>query len=329
MVERILVMGFAGIGDTLLTTPTLSALRRSFPKARITAVVTLKSQMNVLKNNPDVDELLTATGVWKNPLVLLKTLIKLRSKRFDVSMTVYPSTRILFNVLAFSSRAKRRIVHQYPGDTFRKFSFLQNEQVPLVLCGHSVDQNLALLKPLEVKLDEKMKAGLTLNVSDVEMRAAEGFLSGNNIALADILIGFHAGSGGMEYKRWPLDRFITLAEKCVEEIGCHVIFFCGPRERDVSLSVEKLGGGKIHVFKGSLGETAALISKCGLFVSNDSGLMHVAVSQNVPVIGIFGPTDPEKTGPYTKNKVLVKSRIDCSPCYNPKKLDHTRKIKFW
>jgi len=317
MVERILVMGFAGIGDTLLTTPVLTLLRENNPKASIYGIVTSKNQLNVLKTNPTIDEIVYASGLWKNPVTFIKTLVKLRKSKFDYVITFYPTTRILFNVLAFLSRVPKRITHSYPGDKYRKLTFLQNEQVPLIPGGHSVVQNLELLRPLGVRFDDSLNYGLTLNLSESERHAADRFLLDNGVAAGDFIVGIHPGSGGMEYKRWPLDRFISLAKKCVKGLGCQVIFFCGPRERDVSLSVEKLGGGKIHVFKGSLGETAALISKCGLFVSNDSGLMHVAVSQNVPVIGIFGPTDPEKTGPYTKNKVLVKSRIDCSPCYNP------------
>ncbi|MFH1835225.1 MAG: hypothetical protein ABH851_03440, partial [Methanobacteriota archaeon] len=208
MVERILVMGFAGIGDTLLTTPALSLLKESFPKIRITALVTSKSQLSVLKNNPEVDEILLAEGVWKNPVTFIKNVLRIRSSHFDVAITFYPTTRILFNILAFACEAPKRIVHSYPGDKYRKLSFLQNEQVPLLHGGHSVDQNFALLKPLGVDLGGGKKVRLTLNFNDLEGQVAKKFLSDNGILSSDVMVGFHAGSGGMEYKRWPLDRFI-------------------------------------------------------------------------------------------------------------------------
>jgi heptosyltransferase-2 len=101
----------------------------------------------------------------------------------------------------------------------------------------------------------------------------------------------------------------------MREHGTYIVFFCGPDEEHIRDALTKDG---LLVYAGSsILETAALISRCRVIVTNDSSLMHVAVSQNVPVVGIFGPTDSKKTGPFTENKREVVSRLSCSPCYDP------------
>jgi lipopolysaccharide heptosyltransferase II len=198
----------------------------------------------------------------------------------------------------------------------RKLSFLQNVRVPLVDGGHSVVQNMRLLEPLGVSFEGR-SLELLFNVSDGDRRFAVDMLRRFGVSSDDFVVGVHAGSGGMEYKRWPLENFICLAEKIVSEFGWKFIFFCGPQEKEVIEAVNELGNKSILFFEGSITETASLIGKCGLFISNDSGLMHVAVSQGIPVIAIFGPTDPKKTDPYTDKKLIVKSKLPCSPCYLP------------
>lgn len=311
--ERVLFLGFAGVGDTLLVTPSLRLLRETFQDTCVACLLVSSGARDVLKNNSDAGEIIFIENLWKRPLRFIKTFLDIRKRNFDVVVTVYPTSRMLYNTLAFLSGAKRRVIHDYPADYFRKLSFLQNVRVPLIDGGHSVLQNMQLLEHLGVK--GTLKGDLVFDLKEDYAVSAERFLSRNGFNEEDFVVGVHSGSGGMEYKRWPLSNFLSLAGRLSDELGAKMIFFCGPNESELAERVRDRG---FIVFDGSsLGETAALISKCNLFVSNDSGLMHVAVSQNVPVVAIFGPTDPAKTGPYTTKKKEVVSKLSCSPCYDP------------
>jgi len=312
---NVLFIGFPGIGDTLLSTPALRLLRSNMPNVRITALVTNSGSREVLGDNHDVDELIFVDKMWSKPLALIKTIRRLHQKKFDFVVTIYPTSRILSNVLAFCTGAPKRIVHDYPGDFFRKLSFLQNIQLPLQKEGHSVAQNINLLKPIGVKISPDTDIHLLLNITNKSVKLADDFLAANRIQPTKKLVGFHPGSGGMTYKRWPLENFFSLASTLIKRYDVNVIFFCGPNEKDILTTIPQKG---FLVFEGSsILETAAVIRKCNLLITNDSSLMHVAVSQNVPVVAVFGPTDPRKTGPYTKNKIEVASKLNCSPCYDP------------
>lgn len=312
--EKILLMGFAGLGDTLLFTPALTLLREKMPEARITALLVTGSQREVLSTNPSVDEIVFAGKIWRNPIMFVRTLIGLRRKGFDAVLTVYPTSRIIYNLISFASGAKKRISHDYPGDNIRKLGFLQNARVPIAAGEHNVVQNINLVKALGVRAGEH-PLQIVFNADEGAASRVKEFLSQSGLKDSDYVVGIHPGSGGMSYKRWPLKNFIQLAERLTSDSNKKVIFFIGPQEKDLA---EKIRNSGFPVFDGgSLSETASLIGACNVFVSNDSALMHVAASQGVPVAGIFGPTDPAKTGPYTGKKVEVKSTLSCSPCYSP------------
>ena len=306
-------MGFAGLGDTLLSTPAVRLLRERSLGSKFVALTVSNDSRSVLSCDPDMSEVVYAQDMWSNPILFFKTVLWLRRRHFDLSITLYPSSRILYNVLSFFSGAPVRVVHDYPGDYFRKLSFLQNRRVPLVEGGHSVVQNMKLVEAVGVDVSGA-DVGLVFQVPEESRRRASDFFSSVKKRPEDVFVGVHPGSGGMAYKRWPLERFVELSERLESEFSWRTVFFCGPNEQDVAESLRRRS--KL-VFEGSLADTAAVIGGCSLFVSNDSGLMHVAVSQNVPVVGIFGPTDPKKTGPYTENKVNVVSTLECSPCYDP------------
>ena len=313
--KNILLIGFAGIGDTLLTTPAIRLLRERFPNSKITAFVVSSSTRTVLEGNPDIDELICEKGVWKNPLKLVKTIKRIRCRGVDTVVTFYPSSRILYAILAFTSGAQCRIIHDYPRDYFRKLKFLHNIRVPIHAGKHSVLQNTTLLKPLSINKVSEKDLHLKLHIPEKQALSARKYLLESGLKVDDTIIGLNPGSGGMEYKRWPLKNYISLARMLSDSLGVKPVFFCGPNEEDI---VEKIVSRNFTVFEGlSLLETAALIGNCRLFITNDSGLMHVAVSHSVPVVGVFGPTDPGKTGPFTEKKKEVVSNLDCSPCYDP------------
>ena len=118
-------------------------------------------------------------------------------------------------------------------------------------------------------------------------------------------------------KCWPPERFASLADRLISECGADVIFFGTPEERQiVALICEKMKLRPISLAgETSMGDLPALFSACSMFIGNDSGAMHVAAAAGIPVVGIFGSTDPEGTAPVTQQFSLIREPVSCSPCF--------------
>jgi heptosyltransferase-2 len=118
-------------------------------------------------------------------------------------------------------------------------------------------------------------------------------------------------------KCWPPERFAQLADRLISECGADVIFFGTPGEKEIAARIiANMKEPAISlVGNTSMRELAALFASCSVFIGNDSGAMHVAAAAALPVIGIFGPTDPEGTAPVTGQFTLIREAVSCSPCF--------------
>ena len=118
-------------------------------------------------------------------------------------------------------------------------------------------------------------------------------------------------------KCWPAERFALFADRLISECGADVIFFGSPGENEIASRIRSnMKSSAISlVGETSMRDLAALFSSCQLFIGNDSGAMHVAAAVGLPVIGIFGSTDPEGTAPVTDQFTLIRERPSCSPCF--------------
>jgi heptosyltransferase-2 len=118
-------------------------------------------------------------------------------------------------------------------------------------------------------------------------------------------------------KCWPPERFASLADRLISECDADVIFFGTPGEKEIAARIRSIMKSRAISMAGetSMRDLAALFSACSLFIGNDSGAMHVAAAAGLPVIGIFGPTDPEGTAPVTPQFTLMREVVSCSPCF--------------
>lgn len=312
---NIVVISLAGIGNTLLATPAIELLRKRSPEAQITLLVSDKVYGEVVEGSPYVDEILVfeRKDIIKKLIEKLRFILMLRKRRFDVSITGFPSNRMDYNLFAFLIGAKRRITHKYRVGRFSTLSFLQNVKVPAIYGKHDVEQNLGLLRPLGINpLDGN--GNLIMWVTDTDKEHAREFLLKNNIAEDEIVIGMHPGSGGQIAKRWAKEKFADLGDALCKKYSARVLLFGGPDEAALKQDIFTLMKNKPILVQGTLKETAAVISRCNLFISNDSGLMHIATVMGVPTIAIFGPTDPQRTRPWGEKNTIVAKEMPCSPC---------------
>ncbi|MFQ6131256.1 MAG: glycosyltransferase family 9 protein [Armatimonadota bacterium] len=309
---RILLAALQGIGNTLLAGPTVARLREALPDAEIVAMVASGQSADVLSAiEPSLECLVL-------PLRLpgaVPPLLRLR-RRFDVMLTLFPANAAPFNLAARVVGARWRVTHDCPTRATRSLRFLQNVRVPLRLDAHDVEQNLGLLEPLGIGSPEQVR--LELPLAEREREQAAAFLRQQGLGESEVFIGMHPGSSAerkMDLKRWPAGRFGAVAEALAQE-GIRTLVFGGPGEGPLKEAVVAAAPhGAILVPAMDFLVTAAIIGQASAFVSNDSGLMHVAAAEDTPVVGIFGPTDPTRTRPWGSGHIVLRTRDECAPCW--------------
>jgi len=160
---------------------------------------------------------------------------------------------------------------------------------------------------------------LTLVVSDVERQHADALLAGNDIAAEDLLVGVNPGATYGTAKRWLPDRFAELCDRLCRTYDARIVIFGAPGEKEVADRIGRLMRySAVNLCgKTNLREAMAVIERCRLFVTNDSGLMHVAAALDIPLVAIFGSTNPVTTGPSSSKSHVVRVPIPCSPCLKP------------
>lgn len=309
---KIAVWNTAFLGDAILTLPLLQTLRGAYPQASIDFYVR-KGFSSLFTAHPALDNVYEydKRGRQKSFAASLALGRELRSRRYDIWISAHQSLRSAF--LAGQSRAKTRIGY----DTPRLSRFFYTKTVPRRFPElHEVDRLLQLVKPLGISVLSEWPE-ITLAPELREKTAA--FFSG----LKDRpVLGLHPGSVWAT-KRWPAGYFAQLARMALAK-GARVMLFAGPGEEDTVTEVLSaaspgyLAGQGIIDMSGrlSIPELAAYIAELDCYVSNDSGPMHLAWAQRVPLVAIFGPTVRGLGfAPRGENSVLLEvNNLDCRPC---------------
>ena len=320
---KILVISMAGIGDTLLSTPLIHELRANFPGATIDALAIWPGSKDLLENNPHLNRVHQKNLIKSGKPEALRFLWSLRRNRYDVSINTHPQSRIHYRIAARIVGAPVRISHEYEcfGWLDRR---LVNQTLPQDYTRHSIENNLDVLPLLGVKKmlpSHEMEIFLTPD----EEKWADEFLVKNKLTGQKIL-GVHVGSGGtknLPLKRWPLKNHAGLIRRLNQERpDIRVLLFGGPEEakdhqvvlaqsnRDLTLEAKTQ----------NLRLTAALMKRCGAFLSVDTALMHLAAAMKVPnQIDIEAPTLNATNLPYGNPYTLVKN-----PAVNGRGLDFYR-----
>lgn len=314
---KILIHLLPGIGNTLLFTPTLREIRKKFPKAEITVLVMYKASMDILKNNPNVDKLILWEFQKKGHLKSFLFVLKLRLNNYDVSIMPYPANNYYYTGVSFLCGGKKRISHKYPIKKYRAFSFLFTNRIKLDANAHEIHENLKLLSLLDVdynKVDDK----LDIYLSEENMSNARKFLKSNKISATDIVVGIHPGSSvqaGMINKRWNKNNFIEAANLLAKDIKCKFLLFGGDDENDIKEYIKNRVANSYLANKSNILDTAAIISRCNAFLTNDTGLMHIAAAVGTRVVVLEGPNDPIRTAPVGGNNLAIYLPLFCRPCY--------------
>jgi heptosyltransferase II len=320
---KILISALSGIGDALMFSPALKLIRQKYPEAQIDLLSMFKGVEQLYAGNSDLDNVIHWDFIKSNPFSSIAFLLKLRRLKYDVTINVYPSNRWPYNLISFIIGANKRLGHDYNHLNLRSLNFLNNSRILEDDLKHNVEENIRLVELLDVKASGDLSP-LSVNLSEADIHAAEEWLRNNGIAERKIFIGFHAGSATMknhEKRRWAAEKFAKLGKLLIEKYEATILLFGGPDEYELNNSINKMMDGKACIVKvPRLSTSAALMSRCKIFVVNDTGLMHLAAGVQIPVVTIFAYTNPNYVYPWKTKYIMIRRELECSPCfyYSPK-----------
>lgn len=318
-IKKIVVLGYGGIGNHLMLSPALSILKNIYPKALIHLVVTSKVCHDLLRNDPNIDTFFVANiglmNRWRDYFNLGR---KIKTESPDIVVSASGTNPAAGSIISFFSGSGIRV-----GEDWKGRGFLYTHKINVNLMISENEQNINLVQIFKKPDREYLESGFPrLYLTQNEIDHARKFISKKLKKENALLLGIHPGSGyEQKWKRWPVSRFIEVASILSEQFNLKVVFFIGPDEDDLKADLQKIENESVIVYQGknSIRETAAIISCCNYFLSNDSGLRHIAVAFEITTVGIFGPTSNLKN--YLEREydfAIYEKNAMCRPCHYTK-----------
>jgi ADP-heptose:LPS heptosyltransferase len=282
--SRFLVVSSTAVGDTILSTPAIKSLRRSFPGASITALFHRKVAP-LFKGFPYVDEVITYAGGYKH---FRRTVRQLRQSRPEAALILHGNGPQDIPLAVFSGA---RFILKHPTETdYRRYLSCRLERKR----QHVIEERLDLVRKIGGREEDTTLEVPPVRGTEIEKRVSTLLPPGKT------LIGFQVGAANI-YKMWPIERFRSLAERILGGDPRTAIVITGNRE-EKGLG-EKVASGFSERVVNACGaltvqEWPVLIRKMALLVTNDTGTLHLAVALQVPTLSLFSATNAQLIGPY-------------------------------
>jgi heptosyltransferase II len=305
--KRILIIQTAFLGDVVLTIPLISAVKKQFPQSFL-AVMVIPATREVLEDHPAIDELIIFDKRGQDKGIFSFWRLVRRIKKDDFDLAILPHRSFKSALLVWLTGIPRRV-----GFDRSQGKIFLNEIVPYDKTKHDLERNLDLARELDIDFEDRE---IFINTADKDWLFVEDILKQEGIKSNDIVVGISPGSV-WPTKRWPAENFAALSDRLIKELKIKVVVFGGPKDFPSVNQVVKSAKEKVIDLAGklTLKQLAAFIKRCRVFVSNDSGPMHIAVAGKVPVVAIFGPTTRELGFyPYGSGNVVIEKDLPCRPC---------------
>ena len=310
---KILVKATNWVGDAIMSIPALNAIRQRWPTAEITILA--RPWVAALYDGQSfADRVMLFDVQSRNPLALERVARELSQEQFDCAVVLQNAFSAAW--LIWRAKIPQRIGYARDG---RRMFLSKAVATPKAgeIPAHESFYYLELLRRAGWidALPDVSQISLLLNNSAVQAAEARVREAG---ALSDgRRVAFAPGAAYGSAKCWPPERFAAVADSLIDELNATVILFGTNAEIEICRQIADRMHHRPVILAGrtSIGELPALFSRCHLFVGNDSGAMHVAAAVGLPVVAIFGPTDPHGTAPVTSHKTLVRHPVACSPCF--------------
>lgn len=303
---KILLINFNYLGDVLLTTPAIKALREAYPNALLVSLVG-KNAKEVLLNNPYLDKIILREKGTKFFLNLLKTI---KEYKFDLAILFQDTLESA--LLTWLAKIPQRIGYKKEGGQFFLTTSIKKNTPEH---KHAVISHLSLISKLGINLEKcSKKMEIFLDKEDIEN--AEDLLKKENINFKSKLIALCPFTN-RESKQWSLESFAAIGDFLIQKYNAQVIIVGHSKDIPSSEKILKLmkEKGINLVGKTTIKELAYIFEKCQLVITGDSFPMHLATTiEHLTVISLFGSTDPEEVAPYENKHITFYKKLKCSPC---------------
>jgi len=334
MTKNILVINPFGIGDVLFSTPLVSAIKRAYSGSHIAYICNLKVK-DILDTNPDINEVFVFErdeyrNLWKkSKIAAIKKFLgfwaEIKKRKFDIAFDLSLGKEYAFSCWragikdrrGFNYKGRGRFLnHKIPFDGFNDKPVAEYY---LDLLSVQPSRSTNGIPPFVER------EGTVLVTTNADKAYIDTFLTQSGVKNSDTLVGIVPG-GGMSFgqkdqdrRRWGVEKFAELADK----INTKIVLIWGPGEEKLVQEIASLMKQKPLVAPATrIREMAELCKRCKLVICSEGGPLHIANSQGVKTISIFGPVDELVYGPYPKNEknIVISSDADCRPCYKKFKL---------
>ena len=319
---KILIVKLSAIGDVVHTLPALNALRAHWPRASITWLVEAAAA-ELVNGHPALDRVLVSrrkrwarglkTGRWRDHLNAASAFVhELRDTRYDM---IFDFQAALKGAMLIALAHGRKKIGFGPGMQHQEHSYLVlNTRVPMVSMEiHALERGLLLIEAMGVpngRIAYNLPITPTARQNAARLLASHtGLRNGTRIAINPV--------AKWDTKLWLAERFADLADRLIEEHNAAVFFTGGPEDRQEIEGIQKRMRQPSANLAGrtTLIELAAVYEQMACVISTDTGPMHIAAAAERPVVALFGPTSPQRTGPYGSRHRIVCARVECRPCF--------------
>jgi len=312
--KRILIVRTDKIGDVVLSTPVIKALRDNFAFAYIAMMVSAYTK-DIVEGNPYLDEVIIYDKEirhksWASSIGFA---LSLKKKRFDLAIVLHPTNRV--HLVTFFAGIPKRIGYD------RNFGFLLTDKIKHTKHlgqKHELEYNLDLVRYLGIEPQDK---NLFMPMRPESERWAEELFRQEGIYKGDKLLAIHPGASCIS-RIWPAERYSAVADRLVENQGFKIFILAGPQALDLKAAENVIKcmhhtainlAGKI-----SLSQVASLLKRCKLLLSTDTGPMHIASAVGTPQVVIFGRNQPGlsplRWGPISKKHRILHKEVGCIEC---------------
>jgi len=307
MIDRILIIQTAFLGDVILCTPLLKATRKLFPHSFISFLL-IPETKNIVENNPHLDEIIVydKKGKEKGLRIFFKMIKKIKTRNFGLALI--PHRYLRSALLACFAKIPQRT-----GFDKSTGCFLFTKKVTYQNNSHEVDRNLSLLNDFS---HDSLDNTPELFPESKDYSYVSQLLQESGVKENDKIVGIAPGSVWAT-KRWLPERFAEVSDLLIKKAGTEVIFLGSREDEKLCLEIANLMKEKPVILAGktTILQSAVIISKCKAILSNDSAPVHIASAMKKPVVAIFGSTIPEfGFAPYGEGNMIIEKKMDCRPC---------------
>ena len=321
-VKNILIVKLSAIGDVIHTLPALNAIRKQYPDSVITWLVEEAASDFVIEHNALNRVIISKRKKWIKDLISLSFFTgikeiyyfikKLRDTNYDLVIDF--QTLLKSGILVCLSKGKRKTGYGRGMEHMEySYLFLNDRIAPVNMNNHALLRNLMLIEAIGIRHDE-ICYNLPVVHRDREM--AIDLLKQHDRYGVKSLVAINP-MAKWKTKLWDELKFAQLADRLIEEKKVGVLFTGGTEDRKTITNIISLMKKNAINLAGktSLKVLSAILEQVDILVTTDTGPMHVAAAVGTPVIALFGPTAPWRTGPFGPNHSVIRTGLECSPCF--------------